>query len=86
MEAFSALELVMGDQTFSQRQKGFKKLSDAFANLVNEAARDRVESIVILVGNSVNEDLGLSQVHKSPAMDNVSIIAHTSMIRPSNIQ
>lgn len=76
---------MMSDETIAQRQKGFKKLIDSFEHLSHEASRDRVESLIFLAGTSVNEDISLSYLHTSGAMETVShVFFFQSAVNPAH--
>ncbi|KAF9458055.1 hypothetical protein BDZ94DRAFT_1313650 [Collybia nuda] len=65
LKKFAELELTKEEGTLAQRQRGFKKIVDSFQHLTEEASRDRIESLVFLAGNSVNEDGNLAHLHTS---------------------
>ncbi|KAF9455604.1 hypothetical protein BDZ94DRAFT_1327481 [Collybia nuda] len=57
------------NMTIAQRQKAFKKLSDAYESLANKALRKRVETFIFMAGNSVNEDSNLTCLFTSEGLE-----------------
>lgn len=66
------LEKAQEDTTIAQRQKMFKKLTDAQEGLANKAAHERVETFVFMAGSSINEDASLTFLFASEGMEEVS--------------
>ena len=62
--------------TISQRTRKFDSLVNQLKRVTNKAAeQDGFESLFVLVGNSIHEDVGLSQVHLSAGGEEVCPIS-----------
>ena len=62
--------------TISQRTRKFDGLVSQLKRVTNKAAeQDGFESLFVLVGNSIHEDVGLSQVHLSTGAEEVCPIS-----------
>ena len=62
--------------TISQRTRKFDGLVSQLKRVTNKAAeQDGFESLFVLVGNSIHEDIGLSQVHLSAGAEEVCPIS-----------
>ncbi|EDR13007.1 uncharacterized protein LACBIDRAFT_322400 [Laccaria bicolor S238N-H82] len=59
--------------TISQCTRKFDRLVSQLKRVTNKAAKqDSFESLFVLVGNSIHEDVGLSQVHLSAGVEELS--------------
>ncbi|EDR02584.1 uncharacterized protein LACBIDRAFT_308184 [Laccaria bicolor S238N-H82] len=65
LEAYNeVLAASNGYSTISQHMRKFDRLVSQLKRVTNKAAKqDSFESLFVLVGNSIHEDIGLSQVH-----------------------
>ncbi|KAG6806909.1 hypothetical protein H0H92_009594, partial [Tricholoma furcatifolium] len=59
-------------QTIQQRSRAFNKLRQKLERVVNEASEDRFQTLVILVGDCVQEDQGLGAIVSSFGLSNLS--------------
>jgi len=63
--------------TINSRTRKFDALVRKFRSLAkNASARDGFESFLVLVGNSIHEDMGLTELYVSPGADKVGARAH----------